>query len=257
VIVKELRDARWTFLAGLALLAVLAYIVGKTDLHRETLAMLAQQSDASFTAVASGRISPGAAAVWVTFFADSVLYLLVGVGGALLGARLVAEEVGTGTIFMLLSRPLSRERVLLTKYAVAAMTLLTLCCLAGVLALLSGAAQGLHQPPMGGLVSSVALLWLGALSVLGVTLIYSVLLSSPLAAGALGFFTVYFIGIGPLFHHQNPALPGGEAWSLVSYWSSLDIYAGVTGPLPALVIAGIAASVPLPIALWLFRQRAF
>jgi ABC-type transport system involved in multi-copper enzyme maturation permease subunit len=257
MIAKELRDARWTFLAGIVLLAVLAYIIGKTDLHRETIADLQQLSDASFTAVTTGHISAGAAAIWATFFADAALYLLIGVGGALFGARLIAEEVDSGAIFLLLSRPLSRERVLLSKYTVAAVALLTLCCLAGVLALVIDAAQNLQQPPIGGAISSVALLWLGALFVLGVTLVYSVLVSNALAAGVLGFFTVYLITITPLFRHQNPALPGGQAWSLVTYWSSLDIYAGATGPFPALVIAGIAALVPLLIALFLFRRRAY
>jgi ABC-type transport system involved in multi-copper enzyme maturation permease subunit len=257
VIAKELRDARWACIAGLLLLALLTYLMGTTDLHGETLLTLKQASDASFTAVAAGHISAGAAALWATFFADTALYLLVGVGGALFGARLIAEELDTGTIFVLLSRPLSRARVLLTKYGVAAGALLALCCLAGALALLIGAVQRLHQPPIGGVVTSVALLWLGALFVLGLTLIYSVLLPNAFAAGALGFFTAYFIVMGPLFHNQNPGLPGGQAWSLVTYWSSLDIYAGVANPFPALVIACIAASVPLPIALWLFRQRAY
>jgi hypothetical protein len=118
-------------------------------------------------------------------------------------------------------------------------------------------ALGLQQPPVGGVVNSVALLWLGALFMLGVTLIYSVLIPNAFAAGILGFFTVYLISIAPLFRHQNPALLGGQAWSLVSYWSSLGIYAGVAGLFPALVIACVAALIPLPVALWLFRQRAY
>jgi ABC-type transport system involved in multi-copper enzyme maturation permease subunit len=222
-----------------------------------TLATLEAQSDASFAAVADGRIAAGSAALWATFFADAALYFLVGFGGALVGARPIAEEVASGSIFVLLSRPLSRERILLTKYGVGAAALLALCGLGGVLALLTGGLQGLPQPPLGGLALSAVLLWLGALFVLGLTLIYSVLFANALAAGALGFFTTYAIVIAPLFHNQNPALPGGEAWSLATYWSRLDIYAGVANPLQALAIALVAALVPLCIALLLFRRRAY
>jgi ABC-type transport system involved in multi-copper enzyme maturation permease subunit len=257
MIAKELRDIRWPLLAGLVVLALLANSAAGTDLHAVTLTALQNQSDSSFSAVSSGHVAPGTAALWATFFSDFELYVLVGLAGALVGARLIASEVAGGTVFLLLSRPLSRLRLLLTKYGVAAAAFLLLAGLCGALALLIGAGQGLPQPPPGGLAASVALLWLAQLFVLGVTLIYSVLLPNALAAGLLGFFTCYAIAIGPLFHIHTPSLPGGTAWSLPTYWSSLDIYAGVANPTQALLISALAALAPLLLALLLFQRRAY
>jgi ABC-type transport system involved in multi-copper enzyme maturation permease subunit len=52
------------------------------------------------------------------------LYLFVGLISVLFGARLFANEESSGSIFLLLSRPLSRDQVLLTKYGVCAVLLL-------------------------------------------------------------------------------------------------------------------------------------
>ncbi len=46
-----------------------------------------------------------------------------------------AVKVGSGSIFVLLRRPVSRTRALLTKYAVAAALSLLLCSLCGCMAL--------------------------------------------------------------------------------------------------------------------------
>ena len=56
------------------------------------------------------RVSAGAAYVWGSFFTDVNLYLLVGLGSAIFGAALIASEVSSGSIFILLSRPLSPRR---------------------------------------------------------------------------------------------------------------------------------------------------
>ena len=145
MIAKELRSAQWVTLAGLAILALGAVQVTTVDLHTVTLAVLHNQSDASFAVVSAGHINAGSAYLWATFFADNALYLLVGIGGVLFGARLVAAEAESGSILLLLSRPLSRERILLLKYGVAAGLLFGLCCLSGALTLLVGAMQGMRQ----------------------------------------------------------------------------------------------------------------
>jgi hypothetical protein len=162
--------------------------VATTDLRAQTVRTVTYQIDADFTLVSAGHVSAGAAYVWGSFFADVSLYLFVGLGGAIFGAALIASEVSSGSIFILLSRPLSRQRVLLTKYGVAAGLLLMLCVLCGGLALLLGRWQGVELS-VGGVLLSMLLLWLAVLFVLSLTLLYSVLVPSALAAGFLGFFT--------------------------------------------------------------------
>ncbi|MGZ6389516.1 MAG: ABC transporter permease [Ktedonobacterales bacterium] len=259
MIVKELRTARWALLAGLAIILQRVIDLASTNLHAQTLESLQNATDADFSLVMHGHLSAAAAYVWGVFFADVSLYLLVGIGGALFGAGLIASEVSSGTILTLLSRPMSRERALLTKYGIAAGLLLVLCVLCGVLALALGARQGVEQPPLGGVAASVLLLWLGTLFVLGLTLVYSVLIPSALAAGFLGFFTTYVLSIAPLFHDATTHryYLGGPDWSIANYWGSLGVYAGVDSPAKALLIAVVAAVVPPLLALLVFRRKAF
>lgn len=256
MIAKELRGARWATLATLAVLGLITLQLATINLRALTLKALQQQADAPVTAVARGQISLAGAYIWATLFADA-LYFVAGLGGALFGSRLVASEASSGSILLLLSRPVSRERALLTKYGVAAGLLLALACVSGVLALLFGALHGLALPPLGGLVASILLLWLAALFVCGVTLVYSVLIPNALAAGFLGFFTVYVLVIGPAIYNRVVNNAGGSDLSLGNYWGSLDIYVGAASPTQSLLIALAAAAVPLVIALALFRRKAF
>jgi ABC-2 type transport system permease protein len=254
MLVKELRAARWAVLAALLIIASRVLDVATTNLRTQTVRTVTYQIDADFAPVAAGHVSAGAAYVWGSFFADVNLYLLVGLGGAIFGAALIASEVSSGSIFILLSR----LRVLLTKYGVAAGLLLLLCVLCGGLALLLGRWQGVELS-VGGVLLSMLLLWLAALFVLGLTLLYSVLVPSALAAGFLGFFTTYLLAIGPLLpdarHHQSAL--GGPDWSITSYWGTLGIYAGVESPAKSLVVALVAALIPLLVAVFVFMRKAF
>ena len=256
MIIKELRSAWWATLAGIAVVALAIFSLLNTNLHAVTLQDLNNAVDANWAAVANGHLSTTSGAIWAAFYSGNMLYLFVGLIGVLFGARLFASEASSGSIFLLLSRPLSRERILLTKYGTCAVLLLILCCICGISALMIGAGAGVAQP-IGGVFISTLLLWLGSLFVLGLTLMYSVLIPSAIAAGALGFFTTYVVSLGPLFHQQNPSLPGGLEWSLPTYWSNLDLYAGTINPTQSLMIAVIAALLPLLIALFLFRRKAY
>ncbi len=261
MIVKEVRADRWAVLFGLLVVLLRIFNAATVDLKTQSIATLQGNFDADFSAVAARHISAGSAFLWATFFNDVTLYLLVGFGGAILGAGLVASETAGGSIFVLLSRPISRTRALLTKYAVAAAVSLVLCIQCGLMALVVGAWQGIATPPIGGLLISILLLWLGMLFVVGVTLLYSVLVPSALAAGALGFFTTYILAIAPDFHtgvapHITYAL-GGPDWSIASYWGSLGIYAGTGSPLKSLVVAVISTLIPALLALVLFVRKSF
>lgn len=261
MIVKEARADRWAVLFGVLVIVLRILSAVTVNVQTQTIGDLQGNFDGDFSAVAAKHISAGAAFLWATFFNDVTLYLLVGFGGAILGAGLVANETASGSIFVLLSRPISRTRALLTKYGVATVLSLVLCTLCGGMALVVGAWQGISAPPLGGLLLSIVLLWLGMMFVVGVTLLYSVLVPSALAAGALGFFTIYLLAIVPDFHtgtapHITYAL-GGPDWSIASYWGSLGIYAGTESPLKSLLVAAITTLIPALIALVLFVRKAF
>jgi ABC-type transport system involved in multi-copper enzyme maturation permease subunit len=261
MIAKEARANRWAVVVGLLILALRLQSAATTDLKAQSLATLVGNFDSDFSVAAAGHITAGSAFVWATFFNDLTLYLLVGIGGAIFGAGLIASETSSGSIFVLLSRPFSRTRIFLTKYGVAAALSLLLCVLFGVVSLGVGAWQGVAAPPLGGWVLSVMLLWLGVLFVIGLAMLYSVLVPSALAAGVLTFFSVYIVDIAPTFHSGTvPHLQyflGGPPWELDTYWSALGIYAGIDSPVKSLLVAGTAALIPLAVALVLFVRKAF
>jgi ABC-type transport system involved in multi-copper enzyme maturation permease subunit len=261
MITKELRAERWGALLGLLVigLRILNGVTG--DAKAQTLASLNYTFDADFSAVSAHHISTATAFLWATYFNDLTQYLLVGLGGVVLGAGLIASETSSGSIYVLLSRPVSRTRALLTKYAVAAAVSFVLCAICGSIALIIGAINGFAQPPLGGFLISVVLMWLGMLFVISVTLLFSVLIPNALAAGVVGFFFVYFMVIIPVFHSGvAPNIHyflGGPDWELSSYWGTLGIYMGVESPLKSLVIGLIAAIIPTTLALWIFVRKAF
>jgi ABC-type transport system involved in multi-copper enzyme maturation permease subunit len=261
MIAKEVRADRWAVVVGLFVLALRIQGAVTTDLKAQTLAVLNYNFDADFTAAAAGHISTASAYVWAVFFSDLTLYLLVGVCGAVFGAGLIASETSSGSIFVLLSRPLSRTRIFLTKYGMAAALSLLLCALFGAVGLAVGAWQGVAGPPLGGWLLSVILLWLAMLFVVGLALLYSVLVPNALAAGVLAFFTAYLLVIVPVIHTGTQPhvhyLLGGPDWQVATYWSSLGIYAGVDSPVKSLLIALIAALIPVALALALFVRKAF
>lgn len=261
MIAKEARADRWAVVAGLLILTLRLQSAVTTDLKAQSLAALTATFDADFSALTAGRISAGTAFVWATFFNDLTLYLLVGLCGAIFGAGLIASETSSGSIFVLLSRPYSRTRTFLTKYGVAAALSLLLCALFGAVGLGVGAWQGVAAPPLGGWALSVILLWLAMLCVIGLAMLYSVLIPSAFAAGVLAFFTLYIVDIAPAFHSGTPPrvqyFLGGPPWQLDTYWSSLGIYAGLDSPVKSLLVAGIAALIPMALALVVFVRKAY
>ena len=201
----------------------------------------------------------------------------------LLGVTLVSTEVGQGSIYLLLSMPLSRRRMLLTKYAVCAACLLVTAMVGAVAVMLSALAHGYASAavPFGPIFASAVLIWLGSLFVLGVSLLASVIFGSViltiLAAGA----TVYLVDAGPdlvrsvvemLFwtnsdymrpwREMNAWHNAFESWRLSNYWGGpypLYPFGGpvTTTMMRSLLVCLVTAAPPLLLALWLFRRRAF
>src|SRR5437764_5705716 len=119
MIAKELIDARWKVIIGAAL-GVCLVVVGAFTYDLIVNALTSHDKQTISNTVGSGflaQLSSYGAYIWSQTYGVSnnngVVLMIV---AALLGASLIAGEVGKGTIFLLLSRPLSRERIVLTKF---------------------------------------------------------------------------------------------------------------------------------------------
>jgi ABC-2 type transport system permease protein len=252
VVTKELIDARWKALIGAAL-ALFTIIVGafSYDLIRQALtpAQLQNLSNTLGGDFANRLLDYGAFMWNLTFGLSGNGGLIVMVVTALLGASMIAGEVNKQTIFLLLSRPLSRDQILLTKYAVGAAVILALTILSGGTMYIISALSGRPQD-LGGVAVSVLLFWLGALCIFGIATLFSVVFSDVLRPLGLAVVVLILLNLPGL-------LPHGAEWSIPSYWSSLPAFLGQEFPWKALLISLAAAVVPALLAVPLFRRQAY
>ena len=102
------------------------------------------------------------------------------------GCGLIGAEANKGTTSFLLSKPVSRVRVLLILYAVSAAILLAIVVAASA-ALLIASVIVSHPQAIAGVALSTLLLWLGALLMLGLAMLFSVLFKDPLPIWARSF----------------------------------------------------------------------
>ncbi len=189
-----------------------------------------------------------------------------------LGVGLFSAEADRNTIFFLLSKPISRTRVLLTKYAVGAVALLAVAVFFGVGLVFSAGAKGY---PLGfldvwGVTLSIALLWLGSLSIFGLALALSVVLKDLIrsAIAVLALLVLAWTFSNFLYGFwMNYFLDDYEALGLSAdilqkaifpyYWSSADLYLGQSFASTNFVICFITAAAALLAALWLFQRRSY
>jgi ABC-type transport system involved in multi-copper enzyme maturation permease subunit len=252
LVAKELIDARWKAIIGMALAAMLTIATTFTfDLLRSAItpAQLDSASKASGVDIAS-RLSNFEVYAWgQTFSVASNTGVVLVIVAALLGASVIAGEVSKGTIFLLLSRPVGRERILLTKYLVGAAVLFCMNALTGVILALAALIAG-HPQSIGGIAASSLLFWLGTLFVLGVSTLFSVVFSDVLRPLALTVVVLVLLSLPGL-------LPHGGDWVLPGYWSSLPVFLGQEFPTKALLISLVAALVPALAAVPLFRRQQY
>ncbi len=191
---------------------------------------------------------------------------------AVLGIGLVSAEAGRNTIFFLLSKPVSRERVLLTKWLTGAVALLVIVAFFGTAFVASAAAKGypLDVLSITGVALSILLLWLGSLSVFGLALAVSVLLRNVVWSGIVllslfvatwvissflyGFWMNYFLD-----DYESLRLSAGVVQRAIIpyYWSSKDLYLGDSFALVNFMVCLLVAALTLLAALWAFHRRAF
>ncbi len=249
--VKELIEARWKAIIGVAVCVVIAgALAGTYDLLKNLLS-----SSASIK-----QLPPALQSQTQQIFTNYDIYIfgnwfgkngaeVVAILAAVLGCSLIGAEANKGTIYFLLSKPVSRVRVLLVKYAVSAALLLAITVAASVVLLVVSAIIG-HPQNVGGLAVSTLLLWLGTLFVLGLALLFSVLFKDILRPLVLSLI-IAVITVIPGF------IPNWSDWSLPGYWSSQAAYLGQEFPTKALIICLVAAIVPVIIAIPLFQKQAY
>lgn len=256
MVVKELIEARWKAIIG-SVVAVLftAALASTYNLIKNVLAgPLTGGAARPIPAQLQGTIQQLTGSyegyVWSQWFSKNGPEILA-ILAAVLGASLIASEVNKGTIFFLLSKPVSRDRVLLTKYLVSALILLGVLLLSCVAILVAAEAVG-HPQNVGGVLISTVLLWLGMLFILGLALIFSVLFHDVLRPLIFSLLLTLLLSVPGLI--PNTTL---NAWNLTSYWSNFAAYQGTAFPLKELIICLVAAMVPVALAIPLFRKQAY
>lgn len=179
--------------------------------------------------------------------------------------------VPQGSIFLLLAKPVSRTRMLLTKYGVGAGTLLAIAVLGALGLIVSASLKGYPLDTLNVmvLVLSATLLWLGSLSVLGVATLASVVfrdviasaVATPLALVPIFFipapFVSYFLQL--LGGTRSPNVSGelAEKPVLPLYWTSESLFVGESLAVTNFPVCTIAAALPLLAAFWIFNRKAY
>jgi ABC-2 type transport system permease protein len=246
---KEILEARWK----VSIFALLALLIAGANVAFYPLSKNLPVRNGSVPPPLQGlvqeRLAGFNAFAWAQWFqvnGPGILLLLA----AILGCGLIAGEVSKGTIFFLLSKPISRERILLTKYGVSMGILFAVALTASIAVEGASIALGHPQDVLRLLIATV-LLWLGALFPLGLALFFSVVSSDSVRSLIFALLITVALALLPV------TLPGGLNWSLWRYWSSLDAYLNGGFPLKEYLVCLVTALLPLPAALVVFRKKAY
>ncbi len=187
MVAKEWQDVRWKFGAGALLLLVLLVSLPLPTPYADVLETVRTWPTGD---LAYPKPKPVDLALeelsWIYGVASGLLLIS---SALLLGVGTILSEARNNTVFLLLSKPVSRTRVLLTKYSVCAVVLLGAAVLGGVALIVAAWVKGypLGSLNVSGVLLAMVLLWLGSLFVLGVALFFSVVfgdaIKSLIAAG--------------------------------------------------------------------------
>lgn len=248
MVVKEIIEARWKAIIGGAAAVIVAAVLASIYNLLKTALAPTKGTPAQVQALIQQTLGSYDAYAWSQWFSKNGSELLA-ILAAVLGTSLISSEVYKGTIFFLLSKPVSRDRVLLTKYLVSALILLGVTLLGSIALFVAAAVVG-HPQNVGGVLISTVLLWLGTLFVLGLALLFSVLFKDVLRPLVGALLVTLILSIPGL-------IPHAQDWNLTFYWTNFAAYQGTMFPLKALLICLVAAIVPLALAILLFRKQAY
>ncbi len=304
MISKEWRDTRWKFLLGVVAFLVLlptvrSYEAIRGDVEyqlkmtqrelrssedfagpmgeRERERYLADMRDSVREMRSPGYVEDVARWELLDLGIVRNLVVIVPLAG-LLGIGLIAGEVGRGSISLLLSKPVGRTRMLVTKYFVCVACLFVAAVVGGTSVILAAYARG--YPPesvdVAGIVSSTALTWLGSLFVLGVALVASVIFRDVLKTLLATVATMFVILAGPdLLRAFMEWVLWGEgvypmdrreyqSWyetfdyfRLYDYWIGVQPYSGELMVARSLLVCVVTAAAAFLLALWMFRRKTY
>ncbi|QBD77376.1 hypothetical protein EPA93_15785 [Ktedonosporobacter rubrisoli] len=246
MILKEVLQARWKVLI-FAFLALVAS-AGNIAIYQYHKYLQASGNAAAplFQELTHDPVKNYSAFVWGSWFATNGPLILL-LFAAVLGGGLIAEEARTGTIFFLLSKPISRERILLAKYMVGTGLLLAVSVMSSLILALAGLA--LAEPlDVLTLLIATGLLWLVALVPLGLALFFSILFSDTLRSVVFSLLVTAALILVTLF------LSHGGVWSMDYAWKAS---LAIDFPFVASIICLVAALLPLLAALLAFRKKAY
>lgn len=302
MLAKEWRDARWKLALGLLAFLVLLPTIRSYEAIKEDVAFQIRMAKSELASPEESMVPASEREAYAEEtrewlremqspeyveqiarweLRDTSAYRNLAVVASLaglLGVGLISGEVGRGSIFLLLSKPISRRRILLIKYAVCAACLFVAAAFGGVSLILTAYARG--YPPesveVGRILGSTALIWLASLFVLGVALVASVIFRDVLRTLIATVVAMFVILTGPdlvrafvewliwgdrIYSMDPPDLPGWydafERFKLVNYWTGVQPFSGELIITQSVTVCVVTAVVALLVALWLFRRKEY
>lgn len=189
----------------------------------------------------------------------------------------ISGEIASGTVHTLVSKPVRRREIVVGKWlGFAGMLTLYLILMAGGVVGLVYAISGYTAPS---LLDGLALLWLNAILLLGVSLVGGATLST-LANGVLvfGMYGIAFVGgwieqIGSFLQNQTAVnigilssliIPSEALWKRAAYEMQSPLvqalgvspFSAVSVPSPVMIAyAVVYAAMALFLAVWIFARR--
>jgi len=184
---KELRENRWKYVVGAAVLIAVALAVALLfDFVREMLENLLGGPGTGVLPPALDRIIQAQFSnyfiyAWINWYGKN-LYQVLAILAIVLGMGLVAAESTNKTLSFLLTRPVSRRRVLVVKLGVGAAALAVIIAVSSLTVVLASQLTG-HQVPVGRFMLGTLGAWAGATLIFTVAALMSVLFSDQVKAG--------------------------------------------------------------------------
>ncbi|HCJ09908.1 MAG TPA: hypothetical protein DHW14_01925 [Clostridiales bacterium] len=184
---KELRENRWKHVVGAAVLVATAVAVALLfDFVREMLQGLLLGGGEgvlppALEQIIEAQLRSYFVYAWSNWYGKN-LYQVAAVLAIVLGMGLVAAESGNKTLSFLLTRPVSRRRVLAVKLGVGAAALAVIIAVSS-LTLVIASHLGGHELPAGRFMLGTMGAWAGSTVIFTVAALMSVLFSDQVKAG--------------------------------------------------------------------------